>query len=296
MDLEGIRLLLRVAELGSVQRAAQILGLSRTSLRRRLENLEAEIGGQLLIQGTSGVTLTPAGSVVVEEGRELLERASRMVASATSAKSQVAGRIRLLIPVGLPDAPHVAVIRMLHTLWPGLCVQEAEYMEPLDHLHEPFDLMIHFGEPPLRGAWFSRVLLRARLVPLASEAYLAQYGTPTSPAELAGHRLLVWTAARVSPREWPLWSGGVMPIEAAVSSADGQLLHRAAQDGVGILLGNPDASILPTSTPLIPVLDKVIGKNITLRALSPVPGDVAPRTRAVLESLQGFLASLQTEG
>lgn len=296
MDLEGIRLLLRVAELGSVQRASQVLGLSRTSLRRRLENLEAELGTRLLVHSTSGVTLTPAGAVVVEEGRELLERVSRMVASAKSATFSIGGRIRVVVPVGMPDAPRVAVIRMLHSLAPGLSVEGVEYIEPLDHLHEPFDLMVHFGDPPPRGTWFSRVLLRARLVPLASEAYLAECGRPSSPAELSAHRLLTWTGAQVAPREWPLWAGGVLPVEPIIASADGQLLHRAAQEGAGILLGNPDPNLLPAPTPLVPVLDGLIGKEIALRALSPVPGDVAPRTRAILASVQALLANLPPDG
>jgi hypothetical protein len=38
MDLEGIRLLMQVVELGSVQRAAHQLGIPRSSLRRRLDN------------------------------------------------------------------------------------------------------------------------------------------------------------------------------------------------------------------------------------------------------------------
>ena len=289
MDLEGIRLLLRVVELGSIQRTAHALGMSRSSLRRRLENLEAAIGSELFVRSAAGVTLTPAGETVLKEGRAILERVSRMVRSAKSAAGETAGRIVVVSPIGLPDHIRVASISALRALAPGLALTDLEFVEPLAHLHEEFDLMFHFGEPPERGSWFSRVLSRVRLVPLASEAYLKEMGRPSSPADLSKHRLISWRAGDAEPDEWPLWSGGVLAVAPILSSHNGQVVHRAAQDGLGIVLGNPDPSMLPTATRLLPVLDDVIGREVAFRCLTPTQGDADPRTRAVLDALQGFL-------
>jgi len=296
MDLEGIKLLLKVVELGSVQRAAHQLGLPRSSLRRKLDNLQAGIGRELLVSNAVGVALTPAGAVVLEEGRGLLEHYERMVAAAKSTLSTTPGNVRVMVPVGMPDAARIAVLRSLMAITTGMCVEETEHEEPLSQLHERFDLMFHFGEPPDRGNWFSRVLIRARLVPLASEAYLQRHGRPSSVADLAGHRLLSWVVRGSNPREWPLWSGGGVPIEPIFCSSNGQLMHRLAQEGVGVLLGNPDALLLPGTTPLVPLLGDEIGGEITFRCLSPVPSDADPRTRTVLKLIQAFLTSMAPEG
>ncbi len=149
--------------------------------------------------------------------------------------------------------------------------------------------MFHFGDPPATGEWFARVLMRARLSPLASESYLAEHGRPTSLADLARHRLLGWRIGRADPYKWPLSSGGALDVSPIFSSRNGQLLHQMAQAGMGILLGNPDPSMLIHPIPLVPVLADEVGAELTMRCLSPVPAHTDPRSRAVLESIQTFL-------
>jgi DNA-binding transcriptional LysR family regulator len=281
-------------ELGSIQRAARAAGMSRSSLRRKLDNLEAEMGCDLFVRSSTGVVLTPAGLLVLEEGRAIVERFSRMVSTVGASGRAACGRVVLVVPVGMPDFVRVAQIQLLQTLAPELCLEELERPEPLDHLHEPFDLMLHFGEPPDRGRWFSRVIARRRLTALASEAYLAQHGHPTSVADLARHRLIGWHVGRSNPREWPLRAGGVLPVEPIFCSRSAQVVHRAAQEGIGILLGVCEPSMLPLPTRLIPLLESEIGGELTFRCLSPHPGDAEPRTRAVLEGIQAFLQNAAT--
>lgn len=293
MDLEGIRFLIHVAELGSVQGAAERLAIPRSSLRRRLDNLEAEIGRPLLVKSASGIELTPAGTVVLEEGRALLEQHSRMLASAQSVKADVTGRVVLVVPVGLPLLGRLGALEALHAIAAGLAVEERLRVEPLDHLHEPFDLMFHFGDPPPRGAWFSRIVGRVRLAPVCSQAYLDRHGRPTSIADLEKHRILGWRRGKSPSNEWPLRRGGVVNVTPVLESNDGEILHRAARDGQGILLGNADpnvdAAFHGPVTPLLTVLEDEIGTEGVLRCLSPHPADASPRTRAVLQGVHAFM-------
>lgn len=291
MDLEGVRLLIKVVELGSIQSAARQTGMSRSSLRRKLEALEADVGSELFVRSAVGVSLTPAGAVVLSEGRGLLERFTQMVSAARSTRADLSGVVRLVAPVGVPDILRIGLLRALHAIAPGLCIEDVEHVDPLAHLHEPFDLMFHFGGAVDHGAWFSRVIARVRLVPLASESYLAEHGRPSTPDDLVQHRTLSWKAATSDPRRWPLLRGGTVAIEPIVCSYNGELLHRAAQDGVGILLGDPDTSLLQSATRLVPVLESEVGGELTLRCLSPLPGNADPRTRAILEGIHQLAES-----
>ena len=293
MDLENIRLLEQVIKLGSVQRAATKLGVSRSTLRRRLESLTTEFGSELVVATTTGVTLTAAGAVVLEQGRALVEAYARMKSSARTPRTEAIGSIRCIMPVGMPDATRVAIMRTLHAIAPSLCIEELEYSDPLEHLDEPFGLMFHFGEPPGRGSWFSRVLIRTRIVPLASDAYLAKHGHPTTVEHLAKHRLISWrNRLMVTPTAWPRWHREPLHVEPALVSSNGQFVHRAAQQGYGILLGNPDPTFLPEAPPLRPVLDDEIGYEITFRCLSPLPTEHDPRSRSVMEGIQRVLGAL----
>jgi DNA-binding transcriptional LysR family regulator len=88
---------------------------------------------------------------------------------------------------------------------------------------------------------------------------------------------------------WPLRSGGTFAVEPVFVSDNANLLHRAAQQGLGILLGSAESAFLPDATPLVSVLEDVVGADETVRVLSPLPMNVDPRMRAVLQGVQAFL-------
>ena len=94
-DLANLRSLVAVAEAGAITEAARRLGLTQPALTRRLQQLESEFGTTLLQRGRNGATLTEAGSLLVSEARQLIERyegAKREVARHTAATG---GTIRL---------------------------------------------------------------------------------------------------------------------------------------------------------------------------------------------------------
>ncbi len=287
-----MRLLIRVVEAGSVQRAAQQLGISRSSLRRKLETLEEQVGSELLVRSASGVVLTAAGEIVVREGFMLLDRYTQMLASLKASSAAPTGRLVVVVPLGIPEPARLQLLQALHVIAPGLCVVEREEAEPLAHLRKPFDLMFHFEDPPESGTWFTRVVRRAHMRPVASQAYLDTHGCPSSPADLAKHRLLGWEIAGRNPTEWPLLAGGVLHVDPVFCSRDGQLLLRAAQAGMGILLGDPDPALLVDETPLVSVLEAEIGYDVALRCLSPIPSTADPRSGALLKCIHEFMTAI----
>lgn len=72
MDLDDLEAFLAVVDAGSVAAAAVALGLPRSTLRRRLGELEARVGAPLLVTSPAGATLTDAGEALVARGRALL--------------------------------------------------------------------------------------------------------------------------------------------------------------------------------------------------------------------------------
>jgi len=79
MELRQLQLFLAAAEEGSITGAAKRMHLTQPALSRQIKALEEELGVELFTRGAHSVTLTPAGGVLQEEGRKLLERAERVV-------------------------------------------------------------------------------------------------------------------------------------------------------------------------------------------------------------------------
>lgn len=93
-DIVELRSLCAAAELGSLGRAAIRLHVSQPALSKRLHNLEALVGVELLERSPQGVKLTPAGRRLYEEARRLLEQADR-VAEVIGGLKRAGGPVRL---------------------------------------------------------------------------------------------------------------------------------------------------------------------------------------------------------
>jgi len=78
ISLDRLQSLLEVARRGSITQAARALGLTQPAMTRRLQQLEEELGAELLVRGRKGATLTDLGRLVVDQGRQVLERYARL--------------------------------------------------------------------------------------------------------------------------------------------------------------------------------------------------------------------------
>jgi LysR family hca operon transcriptional activator len=82
MDLRHLRYFIAVAEEGSLTVAAEKrLHTSQPSLSRQIRDLEAELGGDLLLRSVRGVELTPAGRVFLDHARVVLSQFEAAVAA-----------------------------------------------------------------------------------------------------------------------------------------------------------------------------------------------------------------------
>ena len=93
-EILDLRILCAAGELGSLGRAAIRLHISQPALSKRLHNLEALVGVELLERSPHGVKLTPAGRRLYEQGRKLLQQADA-VDEVISAVKQSGGPVRL---------------------------------------------------------------------------------------------------------------------------------------------------------------------------------------------------------
>lgn len=277
-------------ECGSIQGAARSLGVPRSLLRRRLEGLEAEVGVSLLHRDTGGVRLTAAGAAVVERGRSLVHGTRALLAEARSAAGEAAGYLHMIEPVGMPLAVRVRVLLAMRAAMPRLQIVVRPVEDPLAHLDETCDLVLHDGPPPGLNTWFSRVLVRERLRPVASPAYLAARGRPRSVADLAHHEILGWVRPRQPTHAWPLLEGGSVAVSPWYASSDLLVLLGLAAAGGGILLG-PVSPFFSDSTgdALVSVLEDEVGCDLPFRVSSRHHSSADARTRDALEQIEKFL-------
>ena len=98
MDLRQLEYFVRVAELGSFTRAAQVLDVAQPALSRQVRLLEVELRQNLLLRNGRGVTTTEAGRLLLEHGRGILHQVER----AREDLGRVGGSPSGRVAVGLP--------------------------------------------------------------------------------------------------------------------------------------------------------------------------------------------------
>jgi len=293
VDTEKLRVLLCVAESGSIQGAARALELPRSQVRRRIDALEGEVGVPLLHRHAEGIQLTAAGIMVVERGRSLLANAQHLISAARAAAGEAVGVLRVFEPIGMPLVARAQCIRAMRAALPRLQLVVRQVEDPLAHLEEPCDLVLHDGAAPDRKTWFTRALTRVPLRALASRAYLAARGAPRDVAALAEHEILGWKRAKEPADLWPLVAGGHVEVSPWYVGHDLQLLRALAAEGGGILFA-PHTTFLddPAIGPLETVLDDEIRGEMVFRVSTRHPSSSDPRTRDTLEHIQQALANL----
>jgi DNA-binding transcriptional LysR family regulator len=294
MDLEELSAFLKVVDAGSFLAAADTLGVSRSTLRRRVGALEARAGVPLLESTSSGVVLTEAGRALRNRGKTMIEEASALIASVREIGKEPIGTLRVMLPVGLPPHLLTPFLALLRARLPKLAFHMRFSDDPLSASIVDVDCFVHFARAAPSGPYLSYELLRPHQWLLASKEYLDKHGTPKSIEDLHGHELIAWHAPGEEPAEWPTLQGAKFRVTPTLVATDIHFLHRCCIDGLGIAL-LPDVMVpdprLPNDT-TVPVLRDIVGRELVVRLSVPKALAEVPKIRLLLEHARQFLQSI----
>ncbi|MEO0765857.1 MAG: LysR family transcriptional regulator, partial [Pseudomonadota bacterium] len=101
IELKPIKVLRAVSDLKSFSQAARALDLAPASVTRIINQLEQDLGTQLLVRTTRQVALTSAGATVLSRYRPLLEGFEEVTQDLQRSIRPDAGHLRLTAPVSL---------------------------------------------------------------------------------------------------------------------------------------------------------------------------------------------------
>lgn len=182
---DDLLVLLAVARTGRYATAARQLGVTHTTVARRLDALEGALGGRVLVRGAEGWRLTPLGERAAAAG----EGVESALTALDSGGGELTGSIRLSATDGFSAyvaAPAMAALRRRH---PGVSLQVVAQTRQASVHRSGVDLEVVVGRPEVRRAHAVRLADYALGV-YASRDYLAEHGTPARVEDLAGEPLV----------------------------------------------------------------------------------------------------------
>ncbi len=126
MNLKQLHYFVRIAELGSISRAAVDLHIAQPALSRQIRRLEIELQQTLLIRTGRGVRVTDAGKVLAEHGRGILHQVERARADLSRVKAGLVGRVALGLPPGLANTLTAPLVRAFYESSPDATLSISE--------------------------------------------------------------------------------------------------------------------------------------------------------------------------
>lgn len=292
LDLSALRVYCSVVREGSFTAAARLLRTPKSTVSKRVHDLERQLGVRLIERTTRQMRVTAEGQVLAARADRLLSEAEDIRRAMTDSGSAPKGHLRIAVPQLFGQIFLGPVAADCRARFPEITLEFVYMDRPPDLLEEGYDGAIRFG-PLEDSGQVARKLAEAYSVVVAAPC-LSGIADLTHPTDLARLPQIVITPAW--PANWKLHRGveEITFIPEPVLLVGSVLtLHDCAVRGAGValmpsFLAQPDID----AGRLVLLLPEWRGMMKELYFVYPSPRSATARLRAFLSVLNLHLHSL----
>lgn len=200
--LQAMATFVRVVQARSFSKAAQSLGMPRSSVTTTVKNLEAHLGTPLLRRSTRSLSLTDAGARYLAACQAILANIADAENDMSATNQAPRGRVRVDMPGAIGRAIVVPRLLEFEARYPDIEVLLGLSDRPADLIYEGIDCAIRSGTLA-DSTLVARKLGQLAWLTCASPKYLARFGEPDSVAALEAHRVVNYLSnATGRPLDW----------------------------------------------------------------------------------------------
>lgn len=284
---EEIETFVQTVNAGSFTAAAGQLGIAKSVVSRRVQELEKRLGVQLMIRSTRQLSLTDEGQVLYDKAIGLLNDWEQTESLVGQQKAALQGTLRLALPVSFGLLKVGPVITSFLKKHPGVSVDIDFSDRKVDLIAEGFDLAVRIDNMP-DSSLIARKISPITFCAAASPEYLDTHGNPPSIEELKNHSEL-----RFGLRERKSWqytdpsgNSGEFELASTIRATNGEFLRDAAIAGHGIvILPRFIAEAALTSGALTEILPDYRWHEMNAYALYPASKHMPLRLRKLIDHL-----------
>jgi DNA-binding transcriptional LysR family regulator len=233
-DWDQVRLFLAIAREGSLGGAGARLGLDVSTVSRRLDRLEEEVGAPLFDRSREGTTPTALAEQLVPHAEEMELSAARFASAGAQTETEVQGTVGLTVLPGIADVFVASRLRELHERHPRLVVELDASITYADLTRREADLAVR-TQRPSSGDLVALKLVTVRALPMTSPDYARALG---KLKRLEDARWIAWGAdlAHLPDAVWLRTHGPEVKPVLRTSHFASQLA--AARNGLGVAIAS----------------------------------------------------------
>ena len=232
---DAIRTLLAAVDGGSLSAASRKLGMPLPSVSRKVSELEAHLGTQLVVRTSRKLLLTDAGSAFVMASRRVLEDLEAAERTAAGEYQTPRGDLLVTASIMFGKLYVTPVVLAFLAAYSEVNVRVVLADHVIDLVENHIDVAVRIGHLPDSG------LVAARIgdihwVICASPAYLAKRGAPVTPDDLDAHDCIGFEGLQMA-RTWPFGRGAevkTVSIRPRFAANTADAVIEAAIAGVGV--------------------------------------------------------------
>ena len=277
-----------LARCGSFSATARELDVTTPAVSKRLAQMEARLGVQLLNRTTRRVGLTPEGETYLSHARRILADIDDMEQLVSSAVAAPKGLLRVNATLGFGRSHIAPLISAFSKLHPQVQIQLQLSVDPPPLSEDAFDVCVRFGEPPDARVVARRIAPNRRLL-CAAPSYLARHGSPKVPHDLTLHDCIGIRQGGEAYGIWRLSTGKrteTVKVRGQLSTNDGEIAVNWALAGHGIVMrAEWDIARYLRSGRLRPVLENYRTPPADIHAVYPQRHQASARVRAFVDFL-----------
>lgn len=287
MELKEVLVFTQVVRSGSFTAAARELGMQKSTVSRKVSDLEERLGVRLLQRTTRTLHLTDEGRIFFEHCQRAMAELDEAQLALSGMRATPTGLLRVTAPLSFGFlGPMLGPFLERH---PEVQLEMVCTDRVVDLVEEGFDVAIRAGRLPDTSLIARRLGNLPRIL-VASPAYLARRKAPRSPEQLPDHACLVFGGQRV----WALTCDGRtfdVQVKPRLVVNDFELLLDATLAGAGIaLLPGPTCEAAIRDGRLRHVLPACAGAETPIHALYASTRHLSAKVKAFVEFLQERMA------
>jgi DNA-binding transcriptional LysR family regulator len=290
-DLNDTLIFAKVVEHGSFIAAAKVLRLPKTTVSRKVQDLETRLGAQLLHRTTRKLGLTEAGNVYFEHCQRIARELDEAESAVGQLQSGPRGWLRVTAPYSLGTTWIAPLMGEFHARHPEVRVELILSNDTLDIIAGEIDVALRVGNLPDSNL-VARKLSVFRTAVYATPSYIERFGEPLHPDDLIHHRALAMTKNRNGNAFiWSLGEGDGrqlrdFPVDPIFIANDPAALRGALLGGEGLMLTSDIMVRAYAESGLVQrVLAGWRGGDYDLNALFPRGQVQSPKVRAFVDFL-----------
>ncbi len=188
----------------SFTKAAEKLGVNRSTVSKQISRLEQDLGVILINRTPRSVNLTEAGRTFHQQTIEIDAKIEHAAETVRGADLKPTGTVAFSVPSSLGAALMPALMTQFQAAWPELKFSIHFEDRLVDLISESFDLAIRISQKLNDSNLILRRLSTTYRVLAASPGYLDKYGVPSDIYELKHHRCLGLGSAVKTGTNWQL--------------------------------------------------------------------------------------------